>query len=89
MLSCKEYATALSSGELEGAGLARRLAAAYHWAICKYCRAYTRQLRAIGRGARRLLRREPSDPEALARLERQLVERCSTSPGQAEDSTTP
>ena len=76
MVSCKEYATAVSSGELERAGLSKRLSMALHWLICKYCRAYARQMRRLGDAARHLFGKTPPNPEALERLEEELAERC-------------
>ncbi len=78
MLSCKEVATTLASGELEASGPRRRLAVWFHLLICAYCRAYARQMRMLGEVTRRLLGREVADPRALDRLERRLVERCRT-----------
>lgn len=89
MLNCREYASSVSSGELERAGIGIRLAAAYHWLICKYCRAYTRQQRALGAAARRLFRREPADLESLAELERRLVERCRSAGRSSDRGSSP
>ncbi len=74
--TCKEYATSVASGELENAGLLRRFAGFLHWLMCKYCRAYVRQLRSVNEAARRRLRREPPDPESIERLEASLAEAC-------------
>lgn len=79
MLSCKQVATALSSGELEGAGPHHRLSIWFHLVICKYCRAYARQIRALGDATKRLLGSESTRSEELERLEERLVERCGGS----------
>ena len=42
MMKCKEYVFKLTSGQLDGAPLDERLQAKLHIAICKYCRAFTR-----------------------------------------------
>lgn len=76
MLSCKEVATALASGEAERGGLRGRLAIRWHLLLCAACRTYARQMRRLGEAARSLLGREPTDPAALARLEEELVARC-------------
>ncbi len=76
MISCKQVATALASAKLDVAGPRRRLAVWFHLMICRYCRAYARQMRALGDAARRLLGRTVTDPEALRELEERLVERC-------------
>lgn len=41
-MKCKEYVFKLTSGQLDDAPLDERLQAKLHVAICKYCRAFTR-----------------------------------------------
>lgn len=76
MLTCKEATTAIASGELDRAGLGRRLSVWLHLAICGYCRCYARQIRKLGDAARRLLAREAGDGAALEALEERLVRHC-------------
>lgn len=78
MPNCKEVATAISSGELERAGFAERLRIRIHLWMCKYCRAYLRQIQKLGDAARHLMKAEPPDPERIQRLEDELVELCGS-----------
>ncbi len=80
MLSCKQVATAVASGELDSAGLRRRLGVWLHLMMCGHCRCYVRQIRDLGASARALLRRKSSDGHALASLEKRLIERCHEAP---------
>jgi hypothetical protein len=41
-MKCKEYVFKLTSGQLDDAPLDERMQAKLHIAICKYCRAFTR-----------------------------------------------
>jgi anti-sigma factor ChrR (cupin superfamily) len=54
MMTCKEVSTLMSSGDLQSASFARRLGVGLHLALCRHCRAFRRQLEAIGRAARAL-----------------------------------
>ena len=71
MLSCKEVARAVASGALDDAW-SRRLALRLHLLMCRHCRRYARQLRAIAVAARSLWR-ESEDPSTLERLKRTIV----------------
>lgn len=81
MLTCKQVATALASGEVEDAGLRRRLSIRFHLMLCRYCRCYARQIRGLGEAARRLLARRGADTAALERLEGRLLEHCREASG--------
>ena len=74
MLSCREVARLIASGELAAAGWRRRLVVRFHLAMCRYCRRYAAQLRAIGESARRMLRSGDADPATLDRLERAILD---------------
>ena len=52
MLTCKELARALATGELEHAGIRRRLAGWLHLLMCGDCRGYKAQLETVGDAAR-------------------------------------
>lgn len=63
MMTCRDVSTLVSSGQLTGAPLARRVAVKVHLAMCRHCRAFVRQLEWLaraGRAAARHLEREPS-----------------------------
>ena len=68
MLKCKEVARLLASDELEGARLHRRLSVRAHLLMCRHCRRYAAQLRALGSAARDLWGTKEPDTEAIARL---------------------
>jgi hypothetical protein len=63
MMTCKEVSTLVSTGDVERAPMARRLAVWLHVAMCRHCRAFRRQIALIGRAARPVseaFAREPS-----------------------------
>lgn len=68
MLTCREVSRAVASDELGHAGLRRRFGARLHLLMCRHCRRYAAQLRAIAGAARRLARGEQEDPARIERL---------------------
>ncbi len=74
MLSCREVVRLIASDELAAAGWRRRLAVRLHWLMCRYCRRYAAQLRAIGEATRKLLEGGEADPTRLARLEGRILD---------------
>ncbi len=84
MLSCKEVARKIASDEFQGAGWRERLALRLHLLLCRHCRRYAAQLRAIGAAARNLWEPTSQDSPTLERLERQILERSLGGP---EDPT--
>lgn len=52
MLTCKEVSTLVSTGGLDDAPLMRKLGVVLHLAMCRHCRAFRRQVAAIGRAVR-------------------------------------
>ena len=73
MLTCRELARLTARDELEDAGWAKRLDVRLHLFMCRHCRAYAAQLRAIGGAARSLGRSRLEDEAALNRLERAIL----------------
>ena len=73
MLRCDELTRALATGELDDAGWFRKLQARFHLLMCRHCRAYSAQLRAIGQSARDLLEHQLQDPDAERRLENEIL----------------
>lgn len=75
MLSCREITRKIASEEFAEAGWRQRLGVRLHLFMCRHCRRYTAQLRAIGRAARSLwgARPEDEDPEVLKRLEEAIL----------------
>ncbi len=52
-----------------------RLVVRFHLFMCRHCRRYVAQLRAIGAATRELRGLSSQDPSTLERLERQIRER--------------
>ncbi len=75
MLTCRDLTRMIASEELAEAGWRRRLVVRFHLAMCRYCRRYAAQLRAIGEAARRMLRSGDADSTTLDRLERAILDR--------------
>ena len=84
MLNCKDVTRKIASDEFREAGWRERLLVRFHLLLCRFCRRYAAQLRAIGAAARELCRPLSQDPSTLERLERQILER---SPGGPKDPT--
>ncbi len=74
MLSCKEVARIVASDLLDDLAWGRRLALRLHLLMCRHCRRYAQQLRAIAAAARGLWREESEDPSTLERLKRSIVQ---------------
>ena len=53
MLTCREVTKLVSTEELRDAPLRTRLSVRMHLAMCRHCRRYQRELKAIGDGVRR------------------------------------
>ncbi len=84
MLSCKETARILASDALEDLAWGRRLALRVHLLMCRHCRRYARQLRAIGVAARSLWGEESMDSSTLERLERGILRGSARSESSSE-----
>ena len=74
MLTCKELAKVIASDEFADAGWKQRLGVRLHLLMCRHCRRYRTQLRAIGAAARQLFGRSQEEDQAtLRRLERAIL----------------
>jgi predicted anti-sigma-YlaC factor YlaD len=73
MMTCQEVSTLVSSGDLQAASLGRRLGVGVHLAMCRHCRAFRRQVTAIGEAARALNGAYRTEPRAA--FEADLVQR--------------
>jgi len=75
MLSCKEVTRKIASEEFAEAGWRQRLGVRLHLLLCRHCRRYVAQLRAIGRAAHSLwrVRPEDEDTDVLKRLEEAIL----------------
>ena len=54
MPKCKEVSRSIAADELSAAGWKQRLSTNLHLLMCRHCRRYARQLRAIGDAARQV-----------------------------------
>jgi hypothetical protein len=75
MLKCRDVEQKIGSDEIRHAGLMERLAVRLHLAMCRHCRDYARQLRAIGNAVRNVWKSSEEDPERLARLNERITKR--------------
>ncbi len=76
MVNCQEVARLIASEELADAGRSKRALVRIHLLMCRHCRSYAAQLRAISAAARDRPGFGPADLQALKRLERSILERC-------------
>lgn len=67
-MRCRDVARAIAAGELEQVPLGRRVAVRLHLLMCRHCRRYAAQIRAIGQAARELFREAPAEQAVVERL---------------------
>ena len=72
MLKCKDVSRLVASDELLEAGRSRRFVVWFHLLMCRHCRQYAAQLRAIAAASRKMVRDTTPDPERLAELENSI-----------------
>lgn len=82
MPSCREVSGAVASGALDEAPIRRRLAVRLHLVMCRHCRRYARQLRAIGRATRELVSSPDGEADSVERLRRALLGRAEPPDGE-------
>ena len=87
MLSCKEVTRKIASDELAEAGWRERLAVRFHLLLCRHCRRYAVQLRAIGAAARNLWGPRSEDAPSLERLEHEILDRGLPGPKEPTDTS--
>lgn len=73
MMSCLETSTLTASGQISGESAARRAAYWLHLMMCRHCRRFWRQTRAVDRGSREVLDRLGED--APQDLEERIADR--------------
>jgi hypothetical protein len=73
MSRCREAARAVAGEGLEGGGRLRALEMRLHLLLCRHCRRYARQVRALGGLARRLCLSAEPDEERLRELEARIL----------------
>ena len=76
MLNCKEVGRLIASDELAEAVWSDRALVRLHLLMCRHCRGYAAQLRAIGAGARERWDLGVADRAAFEKLQSSILERC-------------
>lgn len=73
MLTCREVAATIASDSGSRRSWPHRLRLRLHLLMCRHCRAYARQIKALGAVARRLCDELPEDEVALEKLEAEIL----------------
>ncbi len=76
MLKCRELTRMIASDELPEAKWPVRTRGWLHLLMCRDCRRYRTQIRALAAGARRSWGPEAENSAGLDQLERRILERC-------------
>jgi hypothetical protein len=76
MLNCKEVVRLVASDELADAVWSDRALVQLHLLMCRHCRGYVAQLRAIGAAARDRSDADVVDRAAFEKLQSSILERC-------------
>ena len=76
MPNCKEVARLIASDELAAAAWSDRALVRLHLLMCRHCRGYEAQLRAIGAAARDRFDSDLLDKAAFEKLQSSILERC-------------
>jgi hypothetical protein len=74
MLTCKEVSSSIAGDGLERSGWWRRLEVRMHLLMCRYCRRYAAQIRAVNAATRGLFERTVPDRETVARLQGSILD---------------
>ena len=75
MLSCKEVSRSIAADELAAAGWRRRLAVQTHLLMCRHCRRYSRQIKALGAAVRDLFSEQRPEAGERERLRESILRR--------------
>lgn len=73
MPNCKEVARAISADQLSSADWRSRLSIRFHIFMCRHCRRYFRQMRAIGGAVRRDASATTAESDSHDRLRDAIV----------------
>ncbi len=76
MLNCREVSRLIASDELADAVWSDRALVRLHLLMCRHCRGYAAQLRAIGAAARDRSDSDVVDRAAFEKLQNSILERC-------------
>ncbi len=89
MMTCKEVADLIASEALVSTGLPKRALVRLHLLMCRDCRGYAAQLRAIGLAGRDRWKASPADAPTLERLQSAILDRAiAASDRDVEESPT-
>ena len=75
MRKCKEIARLLASDGLDGAPLSERARVRLHLMMCRHCREYAAQLKAVGAAGREIWGSCTEEHEVLQDLGRSILDR--------------
>jgi hypothetical protein len=81
MLSCRDVTQRISGDDGASDGLWTRIQLRMHLLVCRHCRRYERQMRAITRAAHELSRQTAPASESIARLRNRILEGVSREKG--------
>ncbi len=81
MLNCREVARSIASDELADATWFNRALIRFHLLMCRHCRGYAAQLRAIGAAARNRSGSHVADSASFEKLQTSILERCLDASG--------
>ncbi len=73
MLKCKQVEEKIGSDAIRNAGFTERLPVSLHLIMCRHCRNYARQIRAIGKATRNVFTSLSRDPNTLDRLKNRII----------------
>ena len=79
MLTCKDVARAVGRDDLRTGSWTTRLRLQLHLLMCRHCRRYVAQVRAIGEAARSVFRKQGDDTQALERIRERVLGGAKTS----------
>ena len=78
MIDCKGVHQLVASGEEQELGFMKKMELKIHMMMCKHCRGYSDQIRAMGEAIRELCQDRPGDDELCNKLEKEVLD--STGP---------
>ena len=76
MPNCKEVARLIASDELADAVWSERALVRLHLLMCRHCRGYAAQLRAIGAAVRDRWDSDEADRASFKKLQNSILKRC-------------
>ena len=78
MLTCRDVAKAVGKDELRTGAWPTRVGLRFHLLMCRHCRRYAAQLRAIATAARTAVDGRADDPQVVERLRETVVRNAET-----------